>query len=66
MDMITAKQAAEKWGLTPRRVQGLSKEGKIQGAERWGRSWMIPADLEYSKDGSVVDLKPKGRPIPRR
>lgn len=66
MDMITAKQAAEKWGLTPRRVQDLCKEGKIQGAERWGRSWMIPADLEYSKDGNVVDLKPKGRPIPRR
>ena len=43
MDMITAKQAAEKWGVTARRVQGLCKEGKIKGAQRWERTWMIPA-----------------------
>lgn len=43
MDLITVKQAAEKWGVTPRRVQGLCKEGKIKGAVRWERTWMIPA-----------------------
>lgn len=41
--MITVKQAAEKWGVTPRRVQELCKEGKIKGAQRWERTWMIPA-----------------------
>jgi len=40
--MITVKQAAEKWGVTVRRVQGLCKEGKIKGAVRWERTWMIP------------------------
>ena len=43
MNMITVKQAAEKWGVTPRRVQELCKEGKIKGAQRWERTWMIPA-----------------------
>ncbi len=43
MNLITVKQAAEKWGVTPRRVQGLCKEGKIKGATRWERTWMIPA-----------------------
>ena len=40
--MITVKQAAEKWGVTPRRVQSLCKEGRIKGAVRWERTWMIP------------------------
>lgn len=43
MDLITVKEASEKWGVTPRRVQGLCKEGKIKGAMRWERTWMIPS-----------------------
>lgn len=43
MDLITVKQAAEKWGVTPRRVQSLCKEGRIKGVVRWERTWMIPA-----------------------
>jgi hypothetical protein len=27
MNLITVKEAAEKWSVTPRRVQGLCKEG---------------------------------------
>ena len=43
MDLITVKEAAQRWGVTTRRVQGLCKEGKIKGAVRWERTWMIPA-----------------------
>lgn len=42
MKLITVKQAAEKWGVTTRRVQSLCKEGRIKGATRWERTWMIP------------------------
>ena len=42
MELITAKEAAQKWGVTARRVQGLCSEGKIKGAVRFGRAWMIP------------------------
>ena len=65
MDMITAKQAAEKWGLTPRRVQGLCKEGKIPGAAQWGRTWMIPAETEYVKGGEI-SKQAKKKLIPRK
>lgn len=65
MDMITVKQAAEKWGVTPRRVQGLCKEGKLQGAVRWERTWMIPSDAVYPKSGEV-SLLSVGKPIPRK
>lgn len=44
MDMITVKEAAEKWGVTPRYVQMACKDGLILGAKLWGRAWMIPAD----------------------
>ena len=49
MELITVKEAAEKWGVTPRRVQGLCKEGRIQGATRWERTWMIPAHAVLPK-----------------
>ena len=41
---ITVKQAAEKWGISDRRVRILCAEGKILGVTREGRSWMIPID----------------------
>ncbi len=61
--LITVKQAAEKWGVTPRRVQGLCKEGKIKGATRWERTWMIPAHavLPSSNKGGTPHM-----PMPRK
>ena len=63
MDLITVKEAAAKWGVTPRRVQGLCKEGKIKGATRWERTWMIPAHavLPSSAKGEEPKL-----PMPRK
>lgn len=50
MQYITAKQAAEKWNLTVRRVQDLCRSNLIDGAIRWGRDWMIPADARRPID----------------
>ena len=49
-DMLTAKQAAEKWGITVRRVQEYCKSGRIAGAERFGSSWMIPENAVQPTD----------------
>lgn len=48
---ITASQAAEKWGISDRRIRTLCSEGKIPGAYREGRSWKIPEDAEKPSDG---------------
>ncbi len=48
---ITVKQAAEKWGISDRRVRILCSEGKISGATREGRSWMIPSNAKKPEDG---------------
>ncbi len=47
---MTVKQAAEKWGISDRRVRVLCSEGKIQGVTRKGRSWMIPEDAKKPAD----------------
>lgn len=50
MQYISAKEAALKWELTVRRVQDLCKNHAIDGAVRWGRDWMIPADANRPAD----------------
>ena len=42
MDLITVKEAAEKWGITARQVQILCKNNRIVGATRMSRIWVIP------------------------
>ena len=48
---MTAKEAAEKWAITARRVQVLCAQGKIPGAVRFGVTWAIPKDAVKPKDG---------------
>ena len=48
---INAKQAAESWGVTERRVQHYCAQGLIPGVVRFGRSWAIPADAPKPADG---------------
>lgn len=65
---ITVKQAAEKWGISDRRVRILCAEGKIPGAYQQGRGWKIPADAMKPTDGryktsasllEIIDQKKK-------
>ena len=71
MDMINVQTAAEKWGVTPRFVQMLCKEGRILGATRWGRAWMIPADAprpgneQNTVTSAATDPDPD-MPLPRK
>lgn len=51
MDKITAQELAEKWGISLRYVQSLCQTGRIAGAERKGRDWMIPSDAQRPPDG---------------
>ncbi len=48
---MTVKQAAEKWGISDRRVRILCSEGKVPGVTREGRSWKISADAKKPEDG---------------
>ena len=50
MDYMTAQQAANKWGVSLRWVQVYLKDGRINGAVRFGHVWMIPNDAEKPVD----------------
>ena len=51
---MSIKETAEKWGLTPRRVQVLCASGRIAGAGKLGREWAIPVDAERPKDERIT------------
>ena len=41
---MTTKEASEKWDITERRINVLRKEGRIPGAYKENKRWVIPAD----------------------
>ena len=43
---ITVQETASKWGITPRQVQILCKNGRIKGASRMSRIWISPESAE--------------------
>jgi Fic family protein len=51
MEYISVKQAAEKWGISERRVRELARGGKIDGAVLVGRNWNVPSDALKPFDG---------------
>ena len=66
LSFISAKEAAEKWNISQRRVSVLCSENRIPGAMMVGNMWIIPANAEkpvdkrttrYEKDKTVT-LKP--------
>lgn len=63
---ITVREAAERWGISDRRVRTLCSQGKIPGAYQDARAWKIPIDAVKPNDGryksidnilSLIDLK---------
>lgn len=42
MTYITVREAAEKWQISPRLVQKYCAAGRLQGAKKFGVSWLIP------------------------
>ena len=39
---LSIREAAEKWGVSERRVQQYCLNGRIPGAERFANAWVIP------------------------
>lgn len=53
MEYMTIQDAANKWGITSRRIQVLCAEGRIDGAQKFGRQWAIPAESEKPEDARI-------------
>jgi predicted site-specific integrase-resolvase len=53
MNLLTAKQASEKWGISTRRVTRLCEEGRIKGAAKIAGAWLMPADARKPSDARI-------------
>lgn len=57
MDYMTLKEASEKWGVTPRRINYLCAAGRIPGAIKMATIWLLPKDAEKPVDGRTLRKK---------
>ncbi len=73
MEYLNITETAEKWGISPRRLQTLCANGKVKGATRFGKAWMIPKTAQKPIDGrtkasknNIDSLLEKNMPMPRK
>jgi len=69
MEYWKIRDAAKQWGLSERGVQALCAQGKVEGATRFGRSWMIPKHAPKPVDGRTragKDRANEDMPLPRK
>jgi excisionase family DNA binding protein len=52
-DMKSVTQAAEYLGVSARRVRRLCVEGRVHGAEKCGRAWVLPDSIIVLPAGRV-------------
>lgn len=52
-EYISVKEAAEKWGISERRIQKLCEEKRIDGVIRFGHAWAIPQNAEKPVDKRI-------------
>ena len=63
MKYLSTTQAAERFGLSARRVALLCEQGRIDGAQKAGNNWIIPEIAEKPSDARVKSgryMKSKG------
>ena len=69
MEYYKISEIAALWGLSERGVQAMCASGRIEGATRFGRSWMIPRDAKKPRDGRTregVAALNEDMPLPRK
>lgn len=51
MEYLTVHEAAKVWELSERRITAVCREGRIPGAIKSGKTWLIPSDTPRPMDG---------------
>lgn len=57
MEVLSTKEASEKWGIHIRMVQRYCIEGRILGAKKYGNNWMIPISAAKPMDSRSQSRK---------
>lgn len=59
MEYLTTVEMSEKWNITSRRIGVLCSGGRIDGAIKKGKTWLIPADTQKPSDARYKKNKEK-------
>ena len=50
MDYLTSMEMSKVWGISSRRISLLCSEGRVAGAEKKGKTWLIPKEAKKPED----------------
>lgn len=51
--MLPLTEMAQRWGISTTRIARLCRKGRIEGAQKSKKAWLIPADAQRPTDGRV-------------
>ena len=57
MELLTVKEASEKWNISVRRVAVLCEQGRIEGATKIAGVWILPPDCKKPSDARIKSGK---------
>jgi len=57
MEFLTTKEVSEQWKVSARRVATLCEDGRLKGAVKKGKTWLIPSDVIKPEDGRYKRMK---------
>lgn len=64
MNYISVRDAAERWKVSERRVTLLCRTGRILGAKKSGKSWLLPESAALPADGRTKAAEEEKKPDP--
>lgn len=50
MSYLTTVEMSNRWGISSRRISLLCMQGRINGAIKKGKTWLIPEEAEKPED----------------
>lgn len=50
MDFLTTAEMSKIWGISTRRISLLCSDGRVEGAVKKGKTWLIPKDAKKPED----------------
>lgn len=53
MEYLTTIELSQKWMISSRRIGALCSEGRLEGAIKKGKTWLIPSDVMKPKDERI-------------
>lgn len=57
MEFLTSKEISDQWNISSRRVATLCENGRLKGAVKKGKTWLIPVDIKKPEDGRHKRMK---------